>query len=146
MNLQKKHLMFGIPAALAVIVVASLIIRSGPSPAPTTKKPKKTVAPAGMQDPAELAAAPEYKMPVAPATREVSKQEVARAMDLSNIRTLVVTLKEAAATDNEGLKSNMLMALKRYGPMGKEIIQQELSTESKPMVRDALEQALANAR
>lgn len=144
--MEKKHLMIGIPAALAVIVVASLIIRSGPSTAPSTKKTKKTSnAPAGMQDPAELTT-PEYKTPVAPATREVSKAEVARAMDNSNIRNLVVTLKEAAATGNLGLKSNMLTALKRYGPMGKPIIQEELDTESKPLVRDALEQALANAR
>ena len=83
---------------------------------------------------------------VAPPSRAYEKVEVARAMDASNIRQMVRNLMEAAATGNQSLRRSMLRALRRYGRQARDVIGDEIAIAMNPVVRDALEEAMKQAR
>ena len=84
--------------------------------------------------------------PVATPTKDVAPLEVEWAMDQSNVRSLVRTLMEAAATENPGLRQTMVSAIGRYGSNAKPIILDELGRAQAPVIRKALEEALAHAK
>lgn len=87
-----------------------------------------------------------YDAPVAPHTKPHTEAEVGRAMDRSNIRALVSNLREAAATDNDGMEKSMLRALKRYGKDARSVIEEEFGNATDRKVVRALQEALAQAR
>lgn len=71
--------------------------------------------------------------------------EVAHAMDMTNVRILVTTLKEAAATENASLRSSMLGAIRRYGSSARPVIEAEIGRSHDERVRSALSEALTSA-
>lgn len=78
-------------------------------------------------------------------TKDDSEARVALAMDLSNARALVQTLKEAAAFENASLRDSTLQALTRYGRLARGILAEERDLAADHRVREALEKALARA-
>lgn len=138
-------LLGGLSAVAALAVVAGFLMfgRSGePLPRPVSK-PTSTTVLATTREPLPVAIAPEP--PKAKADPEETAK-VARAMDQSNIRSLVRTLSGAAATDNEGLKQSMKKALRRYGAQARPLIETEYASATDPKVQAALKEAMSDAR
>lgn len=78
--------------------------------------------------------------------KEAEMAQVARAMDLSNVRVLARTLSEAAALQDVGRVSSMKSALRRYGALARPILQEELAEQTNPRALAALTEAMSDAR
>lgn len=128
-------------AALLLFAAVVKSRREGDDAAP--RPDKKATAPppvaSARPDPATAS------RPVAAPTVEASPAQVEYAMDQSNARALIQTLVEAAATENPPLRASMITAIGRYGQRARPLILEELNRASPPLVRKALEEALARA-
>lgn len=130
---------------VGLIVLAAILVPRPRENGDHRRRKSPPLPEAGTAAAPEVAMTPQ-RLPVAPATRVAEPPQVARAMDLSNVRSLVTTLKEAAATENAGLKSSMLSALGRYGETARPVIEEEIGRAHDPKVKAALDEALASAR
>lgn len=128
-------------SGLLLIAVFVWLRPDSPEVLPRTATVVKKTAP----DAAEQAPEP-YVQPTDVPTRAQDDAQVARAMDLSNVRTLVRTLMVAAASRNQGQQTTMLNSLARYGSTARPILEEERATAADPSVVMALNQALQNAR
>lgn len=133
--------------ALPVVVIGlMLLVASGsrpperatraftPRPAPTAGASAEDVAPLPAAEPAKAV------------EKEAEMAQVARAMDLSNVRVLARTLSEAAALEDVGRVSSMKSALRRYGALARPILQEELAEQTNPRALAALTEAMSDAR
>ena len=131
------------PLVVGAMLVAALLVRSTerPLPVPRVAAKKPPVAESAAPPVQETYVPP----PVVPEKRS-SEAEVARAMDLSNIRMIVRAIAEAAATENKSRERSMLRALERYGADARPIIAEALTTINNTQAQEALRQALARAQ
>ncbi len=80
-----------------------------------------------------------------PSPASSSTTEVAKAMDLSNVRAFLLQLQVAAAKEDQSTMKNVLGALRRYRVTAAPLIREAMRETENPKVRAALEDALAQA-
>ena len=141
-------LLGGLAAAGAVLILAVVMVLHDPEPLrvreEVAKEKKSAPVPRGavVSDSGAL-----VRPPPPPPSEPVVRNDVklSRAMDDSNARQLVRTLMQAAASENASLKASRLRALSR-SPSARPILESELAKAGDPVVRTALQEALARTR
>lgn len=142
MNPSKRWLISCAVLGTAALLLAFAAFSRRSDPGPERSLPKRSKA--SRREAVERGlAGPAYVPPVVePPTKPISSPQLGRAMDLSNARQMVLALKQAAASENAPVKKSVLDALCRQAGV-KQVLVEELRAPAPPMVRQALEEALA---
>ncbi len=118
-----------------------------PTAASVAMAGNNAAAPATASQPAMNDGSPEALPKKAETPEDIErKAKVARAMDLSSIRSLILTLKTSTIDENTAIRSSTLLALKRYGATARPLLQEEFDHSQDEKVRRSLEEALASAQ